>query len=101
MEKTKIDVKQMKADLNETADKIRKCKRFLRNRENQTKWDEMNEHRWELGKLKWVATDLCVTRAHMRGKVHIRDMPLEEIEAIYERVVLDYEIDDEDLRETG
>lgn len=62
-----IDVARLRADIHETVLQIRETKAPLR-----TRWvAPMHEHQARLRMLKARATDLCILRAHTRGRVHL------------------------------
>lgn len=69
----KIDVLRLVQAIAANAEEIRAIKKVLR-----TRWPEgqdMAPTQWELHKLQSRATDLCVLRARMRGRYHLRIAP--------------------------
>lgn len=69
----KIDVPRLVQAMAATAEAIREVKKVLR-----SPWpdgEEMGPRQWELIKLQKRATDLCVLRARLRGRFHLRVAP--------------------------
>lgn len=66
-----VDVCRIIADIKLTAEEIKPLKRALRQR-----WDRpMADTQRALARLARRATELCVLRAHLRGRVHLRHRP--------------------------
>lgn len=63
-----IDVVRLVGDIKELAAEIRSLKNILR----QTWTCPMGEHQQRLVKLKLRVTELCVVRAALRGRYHLR-----------------------------
>jgi hypothetical protein len=70
---TKIDMPRLRQAMAATAEAIRVIKRVLR-----APWPEgedMAPTQWEIIKLQARATDLCVLRARLRGRYHLKIAP--------------------------
>jgi len=66
-----IDIKKYKEDIHRIEEEIRTLKEKLR-----TKWTKpMGEEQWDLIGLRAQATELCIFRAWMRGKIHRKNPP--------------------------
>lgn len=66
-----VDLPRIVADIKMTAEQIRPRERALRRR-----WEgPMADTQRALTRLKRRATDLCVLRAHLRGRIHLRSRP--------------------------
>jgi hypothetical protein len=66
-----IDLPRLRADLRATARALGEVKRMLR-----TRWTEpMAEPQRRLCRLRRRATELCVLRAHLRGRLHCTHQP--------------------------
>lgn len=69
----KIDINRLQQALAGVAEGIKAIKKVLR-----SPWpegEEMAPKQWELHKLQRRATELCVLRARLRGRYHIKVAP--------------------------
>lgn len=69
----KIDIVRLQQAMAVAAEAIKAIKKVLR-----APWvagEEMGPRQWELLKLQRRATELCVLRARLRGRYHIRVAP--------------------------
>jgi len=69
-----MDIDRLVGDLKTTAALLHALKRVLRASGHKTSPLEAQE----LFRLKARATRLCALRAHLRGRIHLRAMTLEE-----------------------
>ena len=69
-----MDIDRLVGDLKTTAALLHALKRMLRTAGHKTSPLEARE----LHRLKDRATRLCALRAHLRGRIHLRTMTLEE-----------------------
>ena len=69
-----MDIDRLVGDLKTTAALLHALKRVLRASGHKTSPLEARE----LYRLKDRATRLCALRAHLRGRIHLRSMSLEE-----------------------
>ena len=69
-----MDIDRLVGDLKTTAALLHALKRMLRESGHKTSPLEAQE----LFRLKARATRLCALRAHLRGRIHLRAMTLEE-----------------------
>jgi hypothetical protein len=69
----KIDVPRLRQAMSAAAEAIRALKKVLR-----SPWpagQEMAQTQWELLKLQHRATELCILRARLRGRYHLKVAP--------------------------
>jgi hypothetical protein len=79
-----IDIHQLKEDRRALEARIRSLKALLR-----TSWTEpMASTQRSLIAAKREATELCILRAHLRGKLHLPDA--ERCKEVAQRRMLDY-----------
>ena len=77
-----IDLSKLRRMSSETADSIRALKRLLR-----TTWTRpMATEQRSLASLKRRATSLCITRALLRGRSHLK-RPTEELVGLAEQAI--------------
>lgn len=69
-----MDIGRLVSDLKSTAALLTALKRILRASGHEISWMEARDQR----DLKARATRLCALRAHLRGRLHLRGMSLEE-----------------------
>lgn len=81
-----LNIPQLKTDLRELEDRIRKVKKELRSTWTQP----MHKFQYELINLKAQATDRYILRAWTRGRYHLADQ--DRCEETAERMALRYPI---------
>ena len=98
-----VDVFRIIADIKSTAERIRPLKKALRRT-----WEEpMGDVQVALVRLKRRATELCILRAHLRGRIHVHKRPPScycgkvwdperHASRVAERVALAYALEDEE-----
>jgi hypothetical protein len=83
----KIDIHRLKQDRRALEARIRSLKALLR-----TTWTApMGEVQRSLVAAKREATELCILRAHLRGKLHLPDA--DRCNEVAERRLADYQVE--------